>query len=58
MVSSGVKQIVYAVFLFFFVWDWLIVGLSSRMRKAISAQNDGANLLLYDVHFCPVSTFF
>ena len=58
MVSSGVKQIVYAV-LFIFAWNWLIVDLlqASRMHEMISAQNASANLLLYDGHFCPVSAF-
>ena len=55
MVSRGVKQIV----VFFFAWDWLIVGLSqaSRIHKVISARNAFANLLLYDEYFCTVSTF-
>ena len=56
LVSSGVKQLVFAV-LFTFVWDCLIVGLlqASLIRKMISTQNAGANLLLYDRHFCPAS---
>ena len=44
MVSSGVKQIAYAVV--FFAWVWLIVGLSqaSQIHKVIFVQNASATL--------------
>ena len=58
MVSSGVKQIVYAVLFIFCVGlvDRRLLQ-ASRIHEMISAQNACANLLLYNGHFYPVSAF-